>query len=169
MVTTGTHLTREMVWNLLSEIPDPDIPVISITELGMVRDVEVLQDDKIVVTLTPSYSGCPAMQLFKEDIKAVLKQYGAKEVEVKIIHSPAWTTDWLSEEAKEKMRKHGIAPPEDWCGTAVKLFGDAKRKITCPHCGKQDTKLTSQFGSTPCKALWFCNGCNQPFEYFKCY
>jgi len=169
MVNTEAHLTKETIWNLLNEIPDPDIPVISITELGIVRDVELFPNDKVIVTITPSYSGCPAMQVFKEDIKSVLRTHDAAEVEIKIVHSPAWTTDWLTDAAKEKMKKHGIAPPESTHHIPEKLFADAKREIACPYCGKHDTKLTSQFGSTPCKALWFCNNCNQPFEYFKCY
>jgi ring-1,2-phenylacetyl-CoA epoxidase subunit PaaD len=162
-------LTNDKVWELLNQIPDPDIPVISITELGIVRYVEQGDGGKWIVTITPSYSGCPAMSVFREDIKTVLMENGAKEVELKISHSPAWTTDWLSEATREKMRQHGIAPPETNSDQKVELFSDSKRKITCPHCGKNETQRTSQFGSTPCKALWYCNACQQPFEYFKCY
>ena len=168
MINAST-LTEENVWEILNTIPDPDIPVISITELGIVRQVLVYDNGKIDVTITPSYSGCPAMSLFKEDIKTTLLQHGAVEVEIKISHSPAWTTDWLSEATKNKMRSHGIAPPETYSSQTVELFADSKRKITCPHCGKNETHRTSQFGSTPCKAFWYCDSCQQPFEYFKCY
>lgn len=154
---------------LLAQIPDPDIPVVSIVELGIVRDVQVDDASKVTVTITPTYSGCPAMSVFKEDIRETLLKNGAKEVDIKISFTPAWTTDWLSESTRYKMRKHGIAPPETNSSDPVALFSSGKQKIKCPHCSKTDTNLTSQFGSTPCKAIWFCNSCNQPFEYFKCY
>ena len=162
-------LTNEEVWNVLSEIPDPDIPVISITELGLVRDVHSDETNgKVIVTITPSYSGCPAMKLFREEIVTALKAKGAGEVEIKTVLSPPWTTDWLSEAAKVKMKEHGIAPPETTADAAT-LFSTSIKPVTCPWCNQKDTKITSQFGSTPCKALWFCNSCKQPFEYFKCY
>ncbi|MBI2269562.1 MAG: phenylacetate-CoA oxygenase subunit PaaJ [Bacteroidetes bacterium] len=160
-------INKEEIWNCLSQIPDPDIPVISITDLGLVRDVKI-NKDKVTVSVTPSYSGCPAMQLFKADILSALKTKGLNEVEVKTVYSPPWTTDWISETAKEKMRKHGIAPPEKVSSEKSVLFLESKKEINCPWCNSKDTKRTSQFGSTPCKALWFCNSCHQPFEYFKC-
>lgn len=160
-------ITKEEIWDYLSQIPNPDIPVISITELGLVREVDI-NNEKVIVSITPSYSGCPAMQLFKTEIVSALKNKGINEVEVKTVYSPPWTTDWISDDVKEKMRKHGIAPPENSSEEATKLFCQNMKKITCPWCNSNDTKLTSQFGSTPCKALWFCNSCCQPFEYFKC-
>lgn len=160
------ELTKEKIWEYLSEIPDPDIPVISITDLGVVRNVEVT-GEKVIVTITPSYSGCPAMQFFKEEIVSVLKSKGIEEVEIKTVFSPAWTTDWITDSAKEKMKTHGIAPPEKSTENINVLFFHVKKK-TCPWCSSTHTKLASQFGSTPCKALWFCNSCRQPFEYFKC-
>lgn len=168
MVTVKNKPTHDNIWQWLSEIPDPDIPVISITELGLVRSIEI-QDEKVIVTITPSYSGCPAMQLFKENIVSVLKSKDAGEVEIKTIYSPPWTTDWISEPAKQKMKQHGIAPPENSSENLTELFCQSIKKITCPWCNSNDTKLKSQFGSTPCKALWFCNSCQQPFEYFKCF
>lgn len=164
----NTRLTKEEIWNCLAEIPDPDIPVISITELGLVRNVEIDSSGKIIVSLTPSYSGCPAMQLFKEDIVSALRAKGVKEIEVKTVYSPSWTTDWISEAAKIKMKKHGIAPPEKVSQDLSLIFPETKKQVTCPWCNASDTKRTSQFGSTPCKALWFCNTCQQPFELFKC-
>lgn len=157
---------QEAIWNCLAEIPDPDIPVISITELGLVRHVEVDDSGKVTVSLTPSYSGCPAMQLFKEEIVAALGRKGWNNVEVKMVYSPAWTSDWISDEAREKMKKHGITPPEKTTKGNQLLFSEANPD--CPWCNSKTTRKTSQFGSTPCKALWFCNTCHQPFEYFKC-
>lgn len=154
---------------LLELIPDPDIPVVSIVELGIVRGVVVDESNRVVVTITPTYSGCPAMTVFKDDIKELLLKNGATNVEIKIAHSPAWTTDWLSESTREKLRAHGIAPPETNSIEKVPLFSSSKQKIKCPHCGETNTRLTSQFGSTPCKSLWYCDSCLQPFEYFKCY
>jgi ring-1,2-phenylacetyl-CoA epoxidase subunit PaaD len=163
------ELLEEKVMELLQQIPDPDIPVINIVELGIVRGVVVEDEGKVIVTITPTYSGCPAMNVFIHDIKVLLHQNAIGVVEVRISHTPAWTTDWLSEATKEKMRKHGIAPPETSSKDDVALFSSAKQKVKCPHCGSQETKLTSQFGSTPCKAIWYCNSCLQGFEYFKCY
>ncbi len=158
--------TKEKVWNLLNLIPDPDIPVISIVELGLVRDVEIIDENKAIITITPSYSGCPAMNVFKDDIRETLLKNDVKEVEIKTSLTPAWTTDWLSEDAKEKMRAHGIAPPEHEPGKEI-LFCKQK-PVACPRCGNHETKIVSRFGSTACKALWYCNNCRQPFEYFKC-
>lgn len=149
--------------DVLNNIPDPDIPVISIVELGIVRDVEI-KENKLVVSITPTYSGCPAMYFFKEEIPNKLHEAGFPDVEVKVTLSPAWTTDWLNDQTKEKLRTHGIAPPT---GNAMEHL--AKKKVSCPRCGSSHTALRSQFGSTPCKALWFCDDCSQPFEYFKCY
>lgn len=156
----------EAIWNWLAEIPDPDIPVISITELGLIRNVEVDDSGKVTVSLTPSYSGCPAMQQFKEEIVSVLGIKGRNNVEVKMVYSPAWTSDWISNEAREKMKRHGITPPEKTTMGNRQLFSD--HHADCPWCHSENTRKTSQFGSTPCKALWFCNACHQPFEYFKC-
>ena len=169
MVENILHISKDDVWTWLGTIPDPDIPVISITELGLVKDVEIMDEGRVMVTITPSYSGCPAMSVFKEDIQSLLKSKGVEEIEIKISHAPAWTTDWLSSAAKEKLKHYGIAPPEESCDTATKLFSESIKKVSCPHCQKRETKLISQFGSTPCKSLWYCNTCQQPFEYFKCY
>lgn len=169
MVNTITTLTKEKAWELLGTVPDPDIPVISITELGIVRDINVTPEGVVIVTLTPSYSGCPAMNVFKESIREVLFSNGATDVEIQISLTPAWTTDWLTPATKEKLKQYGIAPPEETCDTVTKLFTEGVKKITCPHCGQKHTRRISQFGSTPCKALWYCDNCLQPFEYFKCY
>ena len=167
MVNTDKHIKIGKVWELLNNIPDPDIPVISIVELGIVRNVEVKDENRVVVTITPSYSGCPAMDLFKTEIKVLLENNGASNVEIRISHSPVWTTDWISEATKIKLGAYGIAPPEHSSQVQAGLFSN--KKISCPNCNSTHTKRTSQFGSTPCKALWYCNNCRQPFEYFKCY
>lgn len=168
MVESKESLSIQKIWDVLSTIPDPDIPVISITDLGIIRDVKL--DGKIaLVTITPTYSGCPAMHVFKEDIKTALLDLGCEDVHLHLSLSPPWTTDWLNEESKAKMRAHGIATPDKTELQDAELFSDAKKNIACPHCSSNDTKLTSQFGSTACKALWYCNSCQQPFEYFKPY
>lgn len=149
--------------DVLDMIPDPDIPVISIVELGIVRNVEV-HESQLIVSITPTYSGCPAMYFFKDEIPKKLHEAGFPDVKVNVVLSPAWTTDWLNDQTKEKLRAHGIAPPT---GDAMEHL--ASKKVKCPRCGSDHTALRSQFGSTPCKALWFCDECSQPFEYFKCY
>lgn len=169
MVNILSHLSVANIWELLNTIPDPDIPVISITELGLVKNVDIDKQNKVTVTLTPSYSGCPAMSVFQQEIKNTLLQNGAAEVEIKISYSPAWSTDLLSNATKEKMKHYGIAPPENACDTSQKLFSAGVKKVTCPLCNHNNTSLISQFGSTPCKSLWHCQTCNQPFEYFKCH
>ncbi|MBI3234084.1 MAG: phenylacetate-CoA oxygenase subunit PaaJ, partial [Bacteroidetes bacterium] len=146
MVSTGSHIEVKTVWELLNQIPDPDIPVISITELGIVRRVEVLDTGKVEITLTPSYSGCPAMSVFKDDIYKLLKENGVDFFEIKIALSPPWTTDWLTKETKDKLRSYGIAPPEEHSSDSISLF--SKKTVTCPHCYQTKTELTSQFGST---------------------
>lgn len=149
---------------LLSQIADPEIPVVSIQEIGMLRDV-VFTDKGCEVIITPTYTGCPAMGIIEADIKALLNEQGI-DATVKLVYAPAWTTDWITEEAKEKMRKYGIAPPEhSSCGNVLK----AEEHIACPLCNSENTEVVSRFGATACKALYKCNDCKEPFEYFKCH
>ncbi len=155
-----------MIWKILDEIPDPEIPVISIVELGIARNVAVLVD-KVVVSITPTYSGCPAMKVIEQEIISCLSDKGI-EVEIKIVYSPVWTTDWITDSAKEKLRAYGIAPPEKTSADKSSLFIHPK-KIQCPRCKSEDTELISQFGSTACKALYRCRACMEPFDYFKCH
>lgn len=157
----------DRIWSVLENVPDPEIPVISVVELGVVRDV-TLEDGSVQVTITPTYTGCPAMNVFEEDIVSTLKNEGYPNVSIKTTYSPAWTTDWLSAEARQKLKDYGIAPPMEGTVDKNALFQEGEKKVPCPYCDSEDTKLTSQFGSTACKALHFCNGCQQPFEYFKC-
>lgn len=160
-------MTEKEVWKLLDSIPDPEIPVISVVELGVIRKVN-LRDTDIEVTITPTYSGCPAMQRFEKDIETTLKENGFEAVEIKTVLSPAWTTDWMNDEALEKLRKYGIAPPQK--GTADKgiLFEQGPKEVPCPQCNSIHTVLISQFSSTACKSLYKCNNCQETFDYFKC-
>ena len=164
-MVNSTAIDKQQIWDYLAEIPDPEIPVINVIELGVVRDVEI-ENDNITVVITPTYSGCPAMKMIEEDVVKHLKKKGLKNVTVKSVLSPAWTTDWITEEAKEKLRKYGIAPP-DHAVDKASLLGKEKFP-TCPRCSSNNTKMISQFGSTPCKALYSCKDCLEPFDYFKC-
>ncbi|MCB0409586.1 MAG: phenylacetate-CoA oxygenase subunit PaaJ [Flavobacteriales bacterium] len=166
-MVTPIEYSKEQIWEFLSEIPDPEIPVITIEELGVLRNVDII-DNRVIVTITPTYTGCPAMKMFEDDIIKTLHQKGIKNIEINMVFSPAWTTDWMSEEAREKLRKFGISPPIK--GTADKgvLFANGPKNVPCPNCGSTNTNLKSQFGSTACKALYTCNDCLEPFDYFKC-
>jgi len=157
--------SKAAILRILSAIPDPEIPVVNITEMGMLRDV-VIGDSGYEIIITPTYSGCPAMSLIEQDIKMTLEASGVRPVTVRLVQEPAWTTDWMSEEAKEKLRKYGIAPPlHSSCSQDV----FAHNVITCPRCHSTDTIMLSRFGSTACKSLYKCNECKEPFEYFKCH
>lgn len=159
--------TEHEIWEFLKEIPDPEIPVISIAELGVLRKVEI-KKSTVIITITPTYSGCPAMKTFEDDIKSVLIRNNILTFKILTIYYPAWTTDWITEEAKEKLKKFGIAPPIK--GTADKgiLFNSESKSVQCPLCRSDNTLLKSQFGSTACKALYQCKDCLEPFDYFKC-
>ena len=158
--------TKENILQLLSQIPDPEIPVITIAELGVIREV-LINADEIEIKITPTYSGCPAMKQMENDIKNILKKNGFEKIKLTTVYSPPWTTDWLSTEAKEKLRAYGIAPPEHSTQDKSWLSGKPKT-VNCPRCKSSHTKLISQFGSTACKALYQCEDCLEPFDYFKC-
>lgn len=159
-------LTENQIYNLLSEIPDPEIPVINIVDLGILRNVK-FDGDVCVITITPTYSGCPAMKVIEDDIKTKLKKEGIEKIKVELVYSPAWTTDWINDEAKAKLEKYGIAPPLHSTIDKGVLLGKTKT-IKCPQCGSENTEMISQFGSTACKALYKCLDCKEPFDYFKC-
>jgi ring-1,2-phenylacetyl-CoA epoxidase subunit PaaD len=160
MVTATVTNTPSVaqVWQWLAEIPDPEVPAISIVDLGIVRDIK-FRDDHCTVTITPTYSGCPAMDVIAHDIRQSLAEHGIAHVQLQTRLSPAWTTDWMSDAAKERLRGYGIAPPE-------RLIS-IDPVIKCPLCGSTYTKMLSQFGSTSCKALYRCQDCLEPFDYFK--
>ncbi len=159
---------KENIKILLKGVMDPEIPVLTIEDLGILRDVKVHDDGLIEVIITPTYSGCPAMNMIEVNIKATLQELGHDNVKVTTVLSPAWTTDWISEEGRQKLKSYGIAPPEESSVDKGALFSDEK-KIQCPRCGSKNTKMLSQFGSTACKALHQCNDCKEPFDYFKCH
>lgn len=159
------RMSRQEVYRVLATIPDPEIPVVSIEEMGMLRDV-VIDDEGYTVIITPTYTGCPAMAMIEADIKMTLEKAGVRPVKVRQVIEPAWTTDWMTEAAKEKLRKYGIAPP---LTSSCSLGVFSSNTIACPRCGSEQTTLLSQFGSTACKALYKCNSCKEPFEYFKCH
>ncbi len=161
------NYTKEQIWEFLSNIPDPEIPVISIEELGVLREIEIL-NNKVVVTITPTYTGCPAMKMFEDEIKKALYAKGINHAEIKTVYSPAWTTDWMSEKAKEKLQKYGIAPPVNGTQDKGVLFKSGPKMVECPKCYSKNTTLKNQFGSTACKALYQCKDCLEPFDYFKC-
>ncbi|MAW82029.1 MAG: phenylacetate-CoA oxygenase subunit PaaJ [Parvularcula sp.] len=159
----GQSSSVDRVWRWLEEVPDPEIPVVSVVDLGIVRDVS-MEDGKYVVTVTPTYSGCPATAVISLDIENALHARGLEDVRIETRLSPAWTTAWITDNAREKLKNYGIAPPvEGACVGAMKAAGP----VACPRCGSLNTVETSRFGSTPCKAHWRCNDCLEPFDYFK--
>ena len=158
--------TRERVWQLLESVKDPEIPVLSVVDLGIVRDVNV-SADRVEVVITPTYSGCPAIDTIERDVEQMLKNNGFLHVQVTTVLHPAWTTDWLSEAGRKKLRAFGIAPPENASVDKSILSGEARR-VACPRCGSENTELVSEFGSTACKAFYKCTACLEPFDYFKC-
>ena len=162
-----TTINKEQIWDYLKEIPDPEIPVINIVELGVVRAIEI-NENQLAISITPTYSGCPAMKVIEDDIVSVLKNKGFDTVKIKTILSPAWTTDWITDTAKQKLKEYGIAPPEKTSVDKGYLFSKGLKKIKCPHCNSTNTEMKSQFGSTACKALYTCKDCLEPFDYFKC-
>ena len=164
----------DQVWAWLGEVADPEIPVISVVDLGIVRAVE-WDGGECVVTITPTYSGCPAMQVIAEAVTEALHAHGIAQLRLVNRLSPAWTTDWMSEAGKLALRSYGIAPPAQQAIDISGLHAGVKRRagpapaVACPNCGSPHTQLTSQFGSTPCKALYKCLDCREPFDYFKCH
>lgn len=171
MAETAEKTTQ--ILQLLHEVKDPEIPMIDVVELGIVRDV-ALEGDAVRVDITPTYSGCPAMQVIEREIVSTLRSNGFDNVIVNTIYSPAWTTDWLSDETKQKFREYGIAPPTGssaFTGGIAELVSlrRAKATIECPYCRSSNTIEKSEFGSTSCKSIHFCNSCHQPFDHFKAF
>ena len=157
-------MNREEIISILSKVMDPEIPVLSIADLGILRNVEV-SDEKVLVQITPTYSGCPAMKTIREDILSVLGRSGLKIVEISEVLSPAWTTDWMSEAGRNKLQAYGIAAPSK---NHCRHNGD-DLPDQCPHCYSRNVEMISRFGSTACKALFRCLDCQEPFDYFKCH
>src|SRR4051794_11761124 len=167
MVTAVLHDSdlRRRAWEAASQVVDPEIPVLTIADLGVLRDVEV-HDGRVDVVITPTYSGCPAMNMIALEIELALQRQGITHPTVRTVLSPAWTTDWMSEDGRRKLKDYGIAPPQAGSGRRA-LFGTLE--VPCPQCGSDDTEVLSEFGSTSCKALWRCKRCREPIDYFKCH
>ena len=160
--------TENHIWRILGEVTDPEVPVLTLLDLGIVREVKI-DNEEIEVIITPTYSGCPAMDAITIDIRLKLAEAGFKKVKITSILSPAWTTDWMSESGKQKLKAYGIAPPaikQQVCNQ--ELFA-ANEAIQCPHCDSYNTRRISEFGSTACKALYQCDDCKEPFDHFKCH
>ena len=156
---------QRRAWAAAAEVVDPEITVLTIADLGVLRDVAV-HDGRVEVAITPTYSGCPAMNMIALEIELALEREGIRNPKVRTVLSPAWTTDWMSDDGRRKLREYGIAPPLAGSGRRA-LFGE--QQVECPQCGSDDTELLSEFGSTSCKALWRCKRCREPFDYFKCH
>src|SRR6201996_8866539 len=156
---------RQRAWDVAAAVVDPEIPVLTIADLGVLRDVAVT-DGHVEVAITPTYSGCPAMNMIGLEIELALEREGFRRPKVRTVLSPAWTTDWMSEQGRQKLKAYGIAPPQA-ASSRRALFG--VQQVACPQCGSTNTELLSEFGSTSCKALWRCKACREPFDYFKCH
>jgi ring-1,2-phenylacetyl-CoA epoxidase subunit PaaD len=156
---------RRRAWEVAARVVDPEIPVLTIADLGVLREVNV-SDGHVEVAITPTYSGCPAMNMIALEIELALEREGFAKPKICTVLSPAWTTDWMSEDCRRKLKDYGIAPPQP-ASSRRALFG--VQEVACPQCGSTNTELLSEFGSTSCKALWRCKSCREPFDYFKCH
>lgn len=176
MVDEINILEEEKVWKILETVMDPEVPVLSIVDLGIVRNVEIISSNNlpagrhgIKITITPTYTGCPAMDVISMSIRMALLENGFTDIEIKNALSPAWTTDWMSENGKQKLKAYGIAPPNVSQQVCTPNEFAQEEAIQCPHCNSYHTQLISYFGSTACKALYKCKDCLEPFDYFKCH
>jgi ring-1,2-phenylacetyl-CoA epoxidase subunit PaaD len=165
VVNAAVDTTTNAIWDTAATVLDPEVPVLTIEDLGVLRSAELV-DGRAHVTITPTYSGCPAMDAIREDVVSALARAGYPDARVDLVLAPAWTTDWMSEDGKRKLEEYGIAPPS---GRAAVSSGPIRLSLSvkCPQCGSLDTRETSRFGSTSCKALYTCNACQEPFDYFK--
>lgn len=161
MVAMSDKTETGQLYALLSNVVDPEIPVLTLQDLGVLRDVSII-DGEVEVTITPTYAGCPAMETMRSDIESTLATAGYAKVKVRQVLNPAWSTDWMTQSGREKLRAYGIAPPvRTSCGKSA-------GQIECPQCNSAEVKLIGEFGSTACKALYQCQDCREPFDYFKC-
>jgi len=166
-MTTAPNISAE-IWKILAQVTDPEVPVLSVTDLGIIRNVEI-NDDAVEITVTPTYSGCPATDVINMSIRMAMLENGFKNVIIKNILSPAWTTEWMTEEGKKKLKAYGIAPPAVMQSVCTPQSFQEEEAVQCPHCDSYHTHIISRFGSTACKALYQCNDCKEPFDYFKCH
>ncbi|CAN5144822.1 phenylacetate-CoA oxygenase subunit PaaJ [soil metagenome] len=162
-------ITTSQLWSWLEEVIDPEIPVLNVVEMGIVRDIDIV-DGEVIVKITPTYSGCPAMNAIEMEIHKKLQQKGVDEFKIITDFKESWTTDWMTDHAKTKLKEYGIAPPAETDKSSDFLtdLKGSQKIVPCPYCDSMNTKLQSEFGSTACKSLYYCNGCHQPFEHFKC-
>ena len=167
-MVTQDKISIESVWGILKTITDPEIPVLTITDLGIVRDVR-LKDGEVEVVITPTYTGCPAMDMIATSIRLALLEKGIKKINITTILSPAWTTDWMSEEGKQKLKAYGIAPPNPKQQVCNNELFAPHEAVQCPRCDSWHTRRLSEFGSTACKSLYQCDSCQETFDYFKCH
>ncbi|RDV09484.1 phenylacetate-CoA oxygenase subunit PaaJ [Arthrobacter sp. RT-1] len=163
---TRTRTPRQSAWDIAATVCDPEIPVLTIADLGILRDVQVTEDD-VRITITPTYSGCPAMDAIRDDLKAAFNKEGYSNVHVDLVLAPAWTTDWMTDEGKAKLREYGIAPPSGKAGLGHNGPVRLSLAVKCPQCQSLNTRELTRFGSTSCKALYVCQDCKEPFDYFK--
>lgn len=161
-------ISIDNIKGILENVMDPEVPVLSVTDLGIIRDIK-LEEDQVEITITPTYTGCPAMDVIAMNIRFALIEHGYKNIKITTVISPAWTTDWMTEKGKQRLREYGIAPPNPKQIVCDTNHFAAEEAIQCPHCNSYHTKRISEFGSTACKSLYVCNDCKEPFDYFKCH
>lgn len=167
MITTK-KISEQEIRSILEEVKDPEVPVLTVIDLGIIREIKI-NDENVEIVITPTYSGCPAMDVIKINIQMTLLSRGLKNVRVTQVLSPAWTTDWMSGEGKQKLKEYGIAPPNPKQQVCDEKLFAAAEAVQCPHCESYHTRRVSEFGSTACKALYVCDDCKEPFDYFKCH
>ena len=161
-------IDRNHIIAILKNVSDPEIPVLTIEDLGILRDASIDENGKVTVRITPTYTGCPAMDMIRVNVRAALQEHGINNIEVIQSLNPIWTTDWITEEGKQKLKDYGIAPPVEH--TTDKSFINGEKKVVpCPQCDSKNTEMVSLFGSTACKAFYKCLDCKEPFDYFKCH
>ena len=165
---TATVADVEAARAAAAAVPDPEVPVLTVADLGVLRSVELADDGAVDVVITPTYSGCPAMSTIEDDVRTAVRSAGFEEVRVRTVLSPAWTTDWMSDDGRRKLAEYGIAPPaRRAAGPVPVILGRRQARPTCPQCGSSDVRELSHFGSTACKSLWQCESCREPFDHFK--
>jgi ring-1,2-phenylacetyl-CoA epoxidase subunit PaaD len=171
-MVTVAPIQVQAIRDLLNEVYDPEVPVLSVLDLGIIRNIEIINEggkEEVVVTVTPTYTGCPAMDVISMSIRLKLIEHGYKNVRIKTVLSPAWTTDWMTEAGKQKLKAYGIAPPNPGQQVCQPDLFREDEAVQCPRCNSYHTVMISRFGSTACKALYKCNDCHEPFDYFKCH
>jgi ring-1,2-phenylacetyl-CoA epoxidase subunit PaaD len=168
MIKNG-KITEAYIWQLLETVADPEVPVLSVVDLGIVRSIEIIDGQTIHCVVTPTYSGCPATDVINMSIRMALLQAGFTHINIKTVLSPAWTTEWMTEAGKQKLKAYGIAPPNPQQVVCTIDTFQEEEAVQCPHCNSYHTTIISRFGSTACKALYRCEDCREPFDYFKCH